>query len=159
MFLAGAPLRSCPDTPQLCRQLGFKYAVFASGTPSIGFCAWLQVAAVAAGGTMRENRRGHKAAFACRITPTAAGLGHKLFAGRPVAYDAARIHSDGVQRPPEGATLLATNGGTRIMRSEIPHGGRRLFGMQYHLELSLDEVAGAMRWQAGGLHQIGLRKE
>jgi GMP synthase (glutamine-hydrolysing) len=98
VFLTGSPLHLYQDTPEVRRQLDFMRAVFASGTPSFGSCAGLQVATVAAGGTVRENRRGHEAAFARRITPTDAGRGHKLLAGRPAAYDALTIHSDEVER-------------------------------------------------------------
>lgn len=161
VFLTGSPLHLYQDTPEVRRQLSFMRAVFASGTPSFGSCAGLQVAAVAAGGTMRENRRGHEAAFARRITPTQAGLGHKLLAGRPTAYDAAAIHSDEVERLPENATLLATNGVTRVQAAEIRHAGDVFWGVQYHPELPLDEIAGAgaMRRQACDLVEQGLAKD
>lgn len=159
VFLTGSPLHLYQDTPEVRRQLGFMHAVFASGTPSFGSCAGLQVAAVAAGGTVRENRRGHEAAFARRITPTKDGLSHKLLAGRPAAFDAAAIHSDEVERLPENATLLATNGVTRVQAAEIRHAGGVFWGVQYHPELPLDEIAGAIRRQAGDLIEQGLAKD
>ena len=67
VFLTGSPLHVYRDTPAVRRQLAFMRDVFASGTPSFGSCAGLQVAAAAAGGAVRENRRGHEAAFARRI--------------------------------------------------------------------------------------------
>lgn len=159
VFLTGSPLHAYLDTPEVRRQLDFMRAVFASGTPSFGSCAGLQVAAVAAGGTVRENRRGHEAMFARRITPTEAGLGHKLLAGRPAAYDAPSIHSDEVERLPEDATLLATNGVTRVQAAEIRHAGGIFWGVQYHPELPLDEIAGAARRQAGDLVEQGLARD
>ena len=159
VFLTGSPLHLYQDTPEVRRQLGFMRAVFASGTPSFGSCAGLQVAAVAAGGAVRENRRGHEAAFARRITPTAAGLCHKLLAGRPAAYDALSIHSDEVERLPDDATLLATNGVTRVQAAEIRHDGGVFWGVQYHPELPLDEIAGAMRRQADELIEQGLARD
>ncbi len=159
VFLTGSPLHLYKDTPEVRRQLGFMRAVFASGTPSFGSCAGLQVAAVAAGGAVRENRRGHEAAFARRITPTTAGLCHKLLAGRPAAYDALSIHSDEVERLPEDATLLATNGMTRVQAAEIRHDGGVFWGVQYHPELPLDEIAGAIRRQADDLIEQGLARD
>jgi len=123
VFLTGSPLHLYQDTPAVRRQLDFMRAVFASGTPSFGSCAGLQVATVAAGGRVRENRRGHEVAFARRITPTEAGLGHGLLAGRPAAYDALTMHSDEVERLPEHGTLLATNGVTMVQAAEIQHDG------------------------------------
>jgi len=159
VFLTGSPLHLYKDTPEVRRQLSFMRAVFASGMPSFGSCAGLQVAAVAAGGTVRENRRGHKAAFARRITPTAAGLRHKLLAGRPAAYDALSIHSDEVEHLPDDATLLATNGVTGVQAAEIRHDGGVFWGVQYHPELPLDEVAGALRQQADDLIEQGLAQD
>ncbi len=159
VFLTGSPLHLYKDTPEVRRQLSFMRAVFASGTPSFGSCAGLQVAAVAAGGTVRENRRGHEAAFARRITPTAAGLRHKLLAGRPAAYDALSIHSNEVEHLPDDATLLATNGVTGVQAAEIRHDGGVFWGVQYHPELPLDEVAGALRQQADDLIEQGLAQD
>lgn len=159
VFLTGSPLHLYQDTPEVRRQLDFMRAVFASGTPSFGSCAGLQVATVAAGGTVRENRRGHEAAFARRITPTEAGRHHGLLAGRPAVYDALTIHSDEVERLPEHATLLATNGVTTVQAAEIEHGGGVFWGVQYHPELLLEEIAGAIRRQAGDLIEQGLAQD
>ena len=155
VFLTGSPLHLYKDTPEVRRQLDFMRAVFASGTPSFGSCAGLQVAAVAAGGTVWENRRGHEAALARRITPTAAGLCHRLLAGRPPAYDALTVHSDEVKHLPEDATLLATNSVTQVQAAEIRHAGGVFWGVQYHPELPLNEVAGAIRRQAADLVEQG----
>ncbi len=127
-------------------------AVFASGTPSFGSCVGLQVAVAAAGGSVRENRRGHEAAFARRIMVTEAGRGHPLLAGRPDVYDAAAIHSDEIDElPPEGATLLATNRVTRVQAAEVRSGPGVFWGVQYHPELPLSEIADAIRRQAHDL--------
>lgn len=133
------------------RQLDFIRAVYASGTPAFGSCASLQVATAAAGGTVQENRRGHEAGFARRITRTAAGVGHPLLDGRPDPYDAPAIHSDEVERLPEGGTALAGNRVTAVQAAEIRHGGGIFWGVQYHPELPLDEIAAALRRQSGEL--------
>lgn len=159
VFLTGSPLHVYQDTPEVRRQLDFMRAVFASGTPAFGSCAGLQVAAAAAGGTARENRRGHEAAFARRITPTDTGRVHPLLAGRPEAYDAPAIHTDEVERLPDGAVLLAGNGVTPVQAAEIRHGGGVFWGVQYHPELPLDEIAGALRRQSSDLIEQGLARD
>ncbi len=152
VFLSGSPMHLYEATPEVGRQLDFMRAVFASGTPSFGSCVGLQVAAVAAGGSVRANRRGHEAAFARRIMVTDAGRNHPLMAGRPDVYDAAAIHSDEIDElPPEGATLLATNRVTRIQGAEIRFGPGVFWGVQYHPELPLSEIADAIRRQASDL--------
>jgi GMP synthase (glutamine-hydrolysing) len=129
--------------------------VFASGTPAFGSCAGLQVATVAAGGTVRRNARGREAAFARRITPTEAGAAHPLLAGRPAAYDAPAVHTDEVGTLPEGAVLLASNRVTRVQAAEIQWEDGIFWGVQYHPEISLREVAAAVRRQAGDLIEEG----
>jgi GMP synthase (glutamine-hydrolysing) len=156
VFLTGSPLHLYEDTPEVRRELDFMRAVFASGTPSFGSCAGLQVATVAAGGTVRRNARGREAGFARRITPTAAGIGHRLLAGRPAAFDAPAVHGDEVETLPDGATLLASNGVTAVQAAEIRSGAGIFWGVQYHPELSLGEVAAALRRQEDDLLESGL---
>lgn len=157
VFLAGSPLHLYSDSPCVRRLLGFMRAVFASGTPSFGSCAGLQVAVVAAGGSVRENRHGHEVGFARRVLRTAQGCGHPLLAGRPDVYDAPAIHSDEVEAmPPEGATLLATNRVTAVQAAEVRLDGGTFWGVQYHPELPLSEIADAMRRQATDVVAQGL---
>jgi GMP synthase (glutamine-hydrolysing) len=159
VFLTGSPLHVYQDTPEVRRQLAFMRAVFASGTPSFGSCAGLQVAAAAAGGSVRGSPHGREAGFARRITPTAAGAAHALLDGRPAAYDALTIHADEIERLPEGAVLLARNAAALVQAAEIRHAGGVFWGVQYHPELPLDEAAAALRRQAGALIEQGLARD
>lgn len=156
VFLTGSPLHVYDDTPDVRRQLAFMRAVFASGTPSFGSCAGLQVAVVVAGGTVRPSRRGQEAGFARAIVLTEAGRGHPLLAGRPPAYDAAAIHSDEVETLPPGATLLAGNGVSHVQAAEVRFDQGVFWGVQYHPELPLSEIAGALRRQAEDIVKEGL---
>ncbi|GEP12396.1 hypothetical protein MGN01_42410 [Methylobacterium gnaphalii] len=158
VFLTGSPLHLYEETAETRRTVAFMRSVFASGTPAFGSCAGLQVATVAAGGTVRANRRGFEAAFARRITPTEAGRAHPLLAGRPATYDAPAIHTDEVEVLPPGAMLLAGNRVTTVQAAEIRFDGGVFWGVQYHPEIGLDEVAGAMRRQADGLVKAGLAR-
>ncbi|MGI4795347.1 MAG: type 1 glutamine amidotransferase [Janthinobacterium lividum] len=157
VFLSGSPLHVYDDTPETRRQLAFMRAVFASGTPSFGSCAGLQVAVVAAGGTVAKADR-HEIAFARRITATAAGREHPLLAGRPPSWDALAIHSDLVESLPSGATLLAGNAICPVQAVEICLAGGTFWGVQYHPELTLAEIAGAMRRQSEDLLQQGVAR-
>jgi GMP synthase (glutamine-hydrolysing) len=156
VFLTGSPLHLYDDTPEVRRELDFMRAVFASGTPAFGSCAGLQVATVAAGGTVRRNTRGREAGFARRITLTPAGSCHPLLDGRPQAYDAPSVHGDEVDALPPGASLLASNRVTQVQAVEILSGEGVFWGVQYHPELSLGEVAAALRRQADDLVEAGL---
>lgn len=155
VFLTGSPLHLYHDTPETRRQVDLMRAVFASGTPAFGSCAGLQVACVAAGGTVRPNLRGREAAFARRIVRTEQGRDHPLLGGRPEAFDAPCIHADEVDTLPDGATCLATNRVTDVQAAEIRHGRGIFWGVQYHPELCLGEVAAALRRQGDALVEEG----
>jgi len=155
VFVTGSPLHVYDGSPETERQLAFMRAVFASGTPSFGSCAGLQLAVAAAGGRVGAMPR-QEAGLARRIGRTAAGQDHPLFAGRGVAWDAPAIHGDEVDSLPPGATCLATNAVTRIQAAEVRHGRGIFWGVQYHPELSLAEIAAALRREAPDLVENGL---
>ena len=159
VFLTGSPLHVYDDTPEVRREIAFMRAVFAAGTPSFGSCAGLQVAVAAAGGTVRSMRERREAGFARRITATDQGRDHPLLAGRPPAWDAPAVHSDEVASLPEGAVLLACNGETTVQAAEVRVGPGTFWGVQYHPEISLAEVAAALRRQASGLVEAGLARD
>lgn len=158
VFLTGSPLHLYEETDETRRAVELMRAVYASGTPAFGSCAGLQIAAVAAGGKVRSNKRGREAAFARRIEPTAEGRRHPLLAGRPHAYDAPAVHTDEVEILPEGAIHLASNATTRVQAAEIRFGEGVFWGVQYHPELSLAEIAAALRRQTDDLLGEGLAK-
>jgi GMP synthase (glutamine-hydrolysing) len=158
VFLTGSPLHVYEDTPEAGRELAFMREVFASGTPSFGSCAGLQVATAAAGGTVRSMGERREAGFARRIVPTDAGRDHPLLRGRPASFDAPAIHTDEVAALPPGATLLAGNDVTAIQAAEIRHDRGVFWGVQYHPELSLAEVAAALRRQADDLLEHDLAR-
>ena len=159
VFLTGSPMHVYEETPEVDRQLDFMRAVFASGVPSFGSCAGLQVAVAAAGGTVRAMPARLEAGIARRITATDAGRDHPLLAGRAPSWDAPAIHGDEVEALPDGATLLATNGVTTVQAAEIRHDRGVFWGVQYHPELSLEEISVALRAQAGDLVDAGLAEQ
>jgi GMP synthase (glutamine-hydrolysing) len=156
IFLTGSPMHVYDRTPEVERQLDFMRTVFRSGVPSFGSCAGLQVATAAAGGTVRKMADRMEAGIARRISPTEAGRGHPLLAGRPASWDAPAIHGDEVAELPPGATLLASNGATRVQAAEILFDGGVFWGVQYHPELAMGEIAVALRVQASDLLDAGL---
>ncbi len=99
VFITGSPLHVYEDSPVVDRQLAFMRAVFASGTPSFGSCAGLQVAVAAAGGTVRRMPQRLEAGISRRITATAQG----------------RDHPSRRYRPPKSATIGASSGACSII--------------------------------------------
>lgn len=156
VFLTGSPMHVYDETPEVARQLAFMRAVFASGVPSFGSCAGLQIAVAAAGGRVRRMPRRMEAGIARGVVATKAGQGHPLLAGRGEVWDAAAIHGDEVEVLPPEAVLLAGNDVTRVQAAEIHYAGGVFWGVQYHPELSLEEIAVALRAQTDDLIEAGL---
>jgi GMP synthase (glutamine-hydrolysing) len=159
IFLAGSPLHVYEDTPAVRQQISFMRSVFASGTPSFGSCAGLQVAVVAAGGKVRAMPDRMEAAISRRITATTEGRDHPMLRGRAPTWDAPALHTDEVETLPEGAILLASNNVTRVQAVEIRHDKGVFWGVQYHPELALGEIAIALRRQTEALISAGLANE
>ena len=159
VFLSGSPLHVWEDTPETRRQLDFMRAVFASGTPSFGSCAGLQVAVAAAGGTVRTMPGRQEAGLARRLVATEAGRDHPMLRDRPATWDAPAIHGDEVETLPPGATLLATNAAVAVQAVEIVHDGGTFWGVQYHPELAPGEIGAALRRQADDLVEAGLARD
>ncbi|MEG3090516.1 type 1 glutamine amidotransferase [Sphingomonas sp. PB1R3] len=158
VFLTGSPMHVYEDTAPVRRQIAFMRCVFAAGVPSFGSCAGLQIAVTAAGGRVRKMPQRMEAAIARRISATADGRDHPLLAGRPPSWDAPAIHSDEVCELPPGATLLASNAITRVQAAEIRHDRGVFWGVQYHPELALREIAIAVAAQATELVEAGLAR-
>ena len=74
----------------------------------------------------------------------------------PGSWDAPAIHGDEVAQLPPGATLLASNGVTTVQAAEVRLGDGVFWGVQYHPELAMGEIAVALRAQAADLVEAAL---
>ena len=127
------------------RQVDFARSVFAVGLPMFGSCWGLQLATVAAGGEVAANPRGREVAFARKVTLTEAGRAHSMHEGRALAFDAPAIHADEVATLAPGTTVTATNAMSQVQAAEIRVGRSVVWGVQYHPEYKLGEVAATIR--------------
>jgi GMP synthase (glutamine-hydrolysing) len=127
------------------RQVDFARTVFASHVPLFGSCWGLQVAAVAAGGEVARNPKGREVAFARKVMLSEAGRAHPLHRDREIAFDAPAIHGDEVVRLPPDATVTAWNAMSQVQAAEIRHDGGVFWGVQYHPEFTLRDIAFILR--------------
>lgn len=120
----------------LCRR------VYEARTPSFGSCWALQVGTVAAGGVCEANPKGREQGFARKIVLSDAGRAHPMFQGKPAVFDAFSAHNDHVTALSPGATHLAGNGWSAVQAADIvAPTGARFWGVQYHPEYDLHELA------------------
>lgn len=160
LVLTGSALNIYDGSPATRAQLDFARAAFSSGTPFFGSCWGLQVAAAATGGEVILNPKGREAGIARALVATEAGRAHPLLAGRGAdagaSWDAPCHHLDIVALPPAGATVLARNANSPVQAAEIAQDGGVFWGVQYHPEFTLAEVAAILRRVSPGMIAEGL---
>ncbi len=123
------------------RQLALCREAYQKGVPQFGSCWAAQMAVVAAGGEVRANPRGREMGVARKIALTPEGRGHPLYEGKPAVFDGFISHVDEVTHLPPGAVLLASNSFTRVQAVAVQHGAGAFWGLQYHPEYDLHELA------------------
>jgi GMP synthase (glutamine-hydrolysing) len=133
------------------RQIDLVREIFARGIPMFGSCWGLQLATVAAGGEVEINPKGMEVAFGRKIALTDAGRLHPMHASRTPVFDAPSIHGDIVTRLPQGAIVTARNAMSEVQAAEIRIGGGVFWGVQYHPEFRLHDVAATVRLLGGVL--------
>jgi GMP synthase (glutamine-hydrolysing) len=139
--ITGSALNLYDGGPPVDRQLELVRAVFSARIPCFGSCWGLQLASAAAGGTVARNPLGREVGVARNIALTDFGKQHPMLTGRPLAFDAPCVHLDIVTALPAGASILATNAFTAVQAAEIWLSGGVFWGVQYHPEFSLSEIA------------------
>lgn len=140
--MTGSALNIYNGGEPVMRQIELAKAVFAAGVPFFGSCWGLQVAVTAAGGEVRANPRGREFGFARRIALTDAGVQHRLFAGKPAAFEAPCVHRDEIARLPAGATVLAQNE-FGVQAAAFTWRAGTFWGVQYHPEYDYLDIAAA----------------
>jgi GMP synthase (glutamine-hydrolysing) len=140
--MTGSALNIYHGGAAVTRQIELAKAVFAAGVPFFGSCWGLQVAVTAAGGEVRANMRGREFGFARRILLTDAGREHRLFAGKPAAFEAPAVHRDEIASLPSGAAILAAND-FGLQAASFSHGRGHFWGVQYHPEYDFLDIAAA----------------
>ncbi|MGL4495071.1 MAG: type 1 glutamine amidotransferase [Beijerinckiaceae bacterium] len=149
IFLTGSALNIYDAQPAVARQIALMRSIYASRVPAFGSCWGLQVGTVAAGGVVHLNPRGWEIGFARNLSMTEAGRNHPMLAGRPGAWTAPAYHLDEVAVMPGEATVLAHNSVSAVQAAEYNHDGAVFWGVQYHPEFSLQEIAAILRRRAG----------
>lgn len=153
--ITGSALNIYKGEAASLNQIELARAVFDAGVPFFGSCWGLQVASVAAGGSVRPNPKGREIGVARKIVLTEAGRDHLLHDGRDRVFDAAAIHLDEVEARPERMTVTAANGFSDVQAAEIRHGAGTFWGVQYHPEYTLGELAAIIGRNAAKLMSEG----
>ncbi len=141
--------------PDVAEQIEFARECYRRGVPAFGSCWAAQIAVVAAGGEVALNPNGREMGIARGITLTDEGRAHPLYEGKPTVFDAFTSHDDEVTLLPEEAVRLSGNDFTRVQSVVVKHEGTEFWGLQYHPEYDLHEMARLMFCRIEKLVRLG----
>lgn len=145
VVVTGSWLNIYEGSTAIDRQTELMRRVFLSGTPFFGSCWGLQLATVAAGGSVRRNPRGRELGISEPLRKTAAGRDHPLLKGKPDPYSTLTVHLDEVERIAPGMTVLAGNSWSSVQAAEIRCASAVGWAVQYHPEFSFSQIAAVVR--------------
>ncbi|MDV4146309.1 type 1 glutamine amidotransferase [Shimia sp. FJ5] len=145
VVFSGSGVMWSTDGPEAAPLRAEMERVFAAGLPVWGSCNGMQLAASVLGGRVGASPNGFELGTARDVQVTEEGAAHPMMAGRAAGFAVPCIHRDEVQSVPEGAVLMAGNGHSPVQAMVYESGGVDFWGTQYHPEMSLQEIAAAVR--------------
>jgi GMP synthase (glutamine-hydrolysing) len=143
--ITGSSLHVYEGGAAVTRQIELVRAALGTGTPVFGSCWGLQVIAAATGGSVRRNPKGREIGFGRGIRLTDAGRKHPMYVGKLDVFNAPTVHLDEVETLPASATVLATNAISAVQSVEFRTNGSIAWGVQYHPEYPMRELAAIVR--------------
>lgn len=129
------------DDPRVKGHLALVDRAFAAGIPQFGTCWGIQLSVVVAGGKVEPHPLGREMGVGRKIYLTEAGKQHPMYAGKSPVFDGFVSHDDEVTELPAGATLLASNYYSEVQAASVTYKKGTFWGLQYHPEYDLHEVA------------------
>jgi GMP synthase (glutamine-hydrolysing) len=151
----GSPLSAYDGSPAVTAQIDLAREAYHTGVPCFGSCWGLQIMCAALGGRVHANPNGYEVGIARTITLNDEGRAHKMFEGKASVFDALATHYDEVAELPENAVLLASNDMSRVQAVEIADGEKVFWGVQYHPEYDLRQIAAILRRRAEPMAKDG----
>jgi GMP synthase (glutamine-hydrolysing) len=145
VVITGSALHVYHRGPDVDPQIELAKAVLEARTPLFGSCWGLQIITVATGGTVRRNPKGREIGFGRRIRLTSAGRGHPMYAGKDEVFNSVTVHLDEVESVAPGTQVLSTNLMSAVQSAEVRCGEAIAWGVQYHPEYTLGDIAATLR--------------
>jgi len=155
----GSSLTVFEPGPTVTPQIEFARAAFEARVPSFGSCWAAQIAVVAAGGSCARNPKGREMFLARKVSLTGDGRAHPLYRGKKGVFDAWISHDDEITHLPSGAQILASNDFTRVQSVSVTCKGGDFWGLQYHPEYDLHEMARLVHCRREKLTGMGFFKD
>lgn len=155
LVVCGSSLHAYDSDFAVTNQVAMLRAACETGLPVLGSCWGLQIAAIAAGATVRLCPKGREVGIARKITRTVAGIDHPFLADKPGSFDAPCIHYDEVADLPANCTVLAYNAHSAVQAAILPIGRSEVWAVQYHPEFDLARISDLYRLYAADMVSQG----
>lgn len=131
LLVLGGPQSSVgPASPELDAVRDLLRQAIAGDVPTLAVCLGAQLLAQAGGGSVRVGVDGPEVG-AGLVAKRDAADADPVFGPLPLSPDVIQWHHDEIDRLPAGATLLASNPRYAHQAFRV---GRRVYGMQFHME-------------------------
>lgn len=148
LVVGGSGLHAYETSFEVRNQIELLKAYAETGGPILGSCWGLQIAVIAAGGSVGPSPNGREIGVARKIRLTGAGSAHPFFHGKPVCFDAPCIHYDEITSLPSDATLLCANAHSEVQGAVVPVGRSEIWAVQYHPEFDLGHISTLLKLYA-----------
>jgi GMP synthase (glutamine-hydrolysing) len=155
----GCNLTVYHDVPEVTRHIETCQKGFEAGIPQFGSCWAIQVAAVACGGECGACDKGREMGVGQKVLLNDEGVTHPMYAGKPQVFSHFMSHDDEVKRMPEGGTVLASNGWSKVQSASFKYKNGEMWAVQYHPEYDLNEVARLIEARDEKLIKLGFFKD
>lgn len=129
------------DDERIAHMKKLACAGYQSGIPQFGSCFGAQLAVATANGVTEKNSRGKELGIARKIQLTHEGRSHPMYEGKPSVFGGFTSHNDHITHIRPGGLHLATNGFTPVQAVAIRYLQGQFWGLQYHPEYDLREIA------------------
>jgi GMP synthase (glutamine-hydrolysing) len=129
------------DKPQVHAMVAVARYAYATGVPQFGSCWGIQIAAFAAGGGVEPHPQGREMGIARNIGLSEEGKRHPMMEGKPEIYTGFISHDDQITKLPPNSARLAGNDWSPVQAAVFQHQEGTFWGVQYHPEYDLHEMA------------------
>uniref|UniRef100_K3WB82 Glutamine amidotransferase domain-containing protein n=1 Tax=Globisporangium ultimum (strain ATCC 200006 / CBS 805.95 / DAOM BR144) TaxID=431595 RepID=K3WB82_GLOUD len=143
------------EDERVSKQIDFAKKAYEYGIPQYGSCWAAQIAVMAANGHCGKNPRGREMGIARKIALTPEGRAHPMFEGKPTVFDAFTSHNDEITHISPGGLHLAGSDFTSVQAVAVRHLNGEFWGVQYHPEYDLHELARLTYCRRAKLVELG----
>ena len=114
---------------------------FEVGVPGFGSCWGIQVPVHVAGGVVEAHPQGREMGVIRDVLVSESGRKHPMFKDKPTVFSHFVSHDDYVTCLPPGCNALAGNAFAPVQATAVKYLNGEFWGVQYHPEYDLHEVA------------------